>query len=292
MLTPVVQRWREHRSLYRPAGEPINTRAYEVAEMPGDGEARAFVEAHHYSRTYPAARFRFGLYRRGALVGVAVFSHPVNDKALAMFPGKPVESVELGRLVLLDDVPANGESWFVAQCFECLRRRGLFGVLSMSDPVPRDKADGERVFAGHIGTTYQALNALYLGRATARTLLILPDGMVFSDRAAQKIRKQERGWQYAVEQLIHAGAPCPDRDALASPAWPRLWLKMVLPLVTRKLRHPGNFRYVWALKHRNRKHLRLPSGLSLESLPPYPKPTGLPPAVRWRTTNRNITRER
>lgn len=273
MLTPVVQRWRAHRSLYRPAGEPINTRAYEVAEMPGDTEARTFVEAHHYAGTYPAARFRFGLYRSNALVGVAVFSHPVNDKALSMFPGAPVESVELGRLVLLDDVPANGESWFVAQCFEGLRRHGLMGVLSMSDPVPRAKSSGETVFAGHIGTTYQALNALYLGRATARTLLILPDGRVFSDRAAQKIRAQERGWRYAAEQLVSAGAPAPDGD-------PRAWLTRALPLVTRKLRHPGNFRYVWTLKHRDRKHLRLPKGLTLESLPPYPKVLGLPPLVR------------
>lgn len=273
MLTPVVQRWRAHRSLYRPAGEPINTRAYEVAEMPGDGEARAFVEATHYSRTYPAARFRFGLYRGGALVGVAVFSHPVNDKALAMFPGEPVESVELGRLVLLDDVPANGESWFVAQCFEGLRRHGLMGILSMSDPVPRTTADGETIFLGHRGTTYQALNALYLGRATARTLLVLPDGRVFSDRAAQKIRAQERGWKYAAEQLMNAGAPAPDGD-------PRAWLTQALPLVTRKLRHPGNYRYVWTLKHRDRKHLRLPKGLTMETLPPYPKVLGLPPLVR------------
>lgn len=31
MITPVVQRWRARRDSYRPAGEPIRTADYEVA---------------------------------------------------------------------------------------------------------------------------------------------------------------------------------------------------------------------------------------------------------------------
>ena len=40
------------------------------------------MERHHYSRSYVAARRRFGLYRGGQLQGVAVFSQPVQEKAL------------------------------------------------------------------------------------------------------------------------------------------------------------------------------------------------------------------
>jgi hypothetical protein len=43
------QRWRERRESYRPAGEPINPRLYEVADLAGDREAKAFILAHHYS---------------------------------------------------------------------------------------------------------------------------------------------------------------------------------------------------------------------------------------------------
>lgn len=234
-------------------------------------------EAHHYSGSYPAARFRFGLYRGAKLVGAAVFSHPVNDKALAVFPGEPFESVELGRLVLLDEVPANGESWFVARCFEALRHYGLMGVLSMSDPVQRATAEGALVFPRHVEGVYQALNALYLG-ATKRTLHLLPDGTVFSARAAQKVRAQERGWKYAVAQLVAAGAPKPKDNV-------RAWLAEWLPRVTRPLRHPGNFRYAWTLRRRDRKHLRLPQGVSLEQLPPYPKLLALPPDATLGTTH-------
>src|SRR5262249_3474031 len=129
-----------------------------------DTTARGFVETHHYSASYPAARWRFGLYCHGRLVGAAVFSHPSNDRTLtAVFPGKPTDSVELGRLVLLDEVPGNGESWFVARCFEQLKADGILGVVSFSDPMPRARVDGPVVMPGHVGTVYQALSAAYLG---------------------------------------------------------------------------------------------------------------------------------
>jgi hypothetical protein len=97
--TPATcQRWRARRDSYRPAGEAFAPRLHEVAPIADDGTAKRFVEAHHYSGSYPAARYRFGLYREGALAGVAVFSQPCSDKVLtAVFPGDPLVSVELGR---------------------------------------------------------------------------------------------------------------------------------------------------------------------------------------------------
>jgi hypothetical protein len=201
------QRWRERRESYRPAGEPINPRLYEVAELAGDREAKAFILAHHYSASYPSARVRFGLFTRGCLVGVAVFSHPCNDRVLtSVFPLSPLDSVELGRFVLLDSVPANGESWFLTRTFECLRRKGLSGVVSFSDPVPRTKADGTIVHRGHIGTCYQATSATFLGRTEPRTIRLLPDGTLLNDRTIQKIRSGEQGWHYAAALLETFGA--------------------------------------------------------------------------------------
>lgn len=225
MLTSCVQRWSARRASYRPAGEPIQTREYEVAALSRDTEARAFVEAHHYSGSYPAARWRFGLHRRGVLVGVAVFSQPVNDRSLAVFPGDASAAVELGRFVLLDQVPANGETWFLARAFEELARAGVVGVQSFADPEPRATSSGEVVFPGHVGTIYQAHNAVYRGRATPRTLHLLPDGTVFSSRAAQKVRAREQGWRYAVAQIVEAGADVVALGALrpASADMPQLF---------------------------------------------------------------------
>lgn len=51
----------------------------------------------------PAPRHRIGHYRRGELVGVAVFSHPCSDAVLTnVFDAPATLSVELGRFVLLD----------------------------------------------------------------------------------------------------------------------------------------------------------------------------------------------
>ena len=288
MLTDVAQRWREHRGVYRPAGEVIVPSHYEVAEIPDDTTPRAFIHEHHYSHTFPSARFRFGLYRGGALVGVAVFSTPMQDKVLDVLPvgaevraagpwmcrsrfgsevtnnrifipGEKRDRTELGRLVLLDDVPGNGESWFVTRCFEALlREHGITGVLSFSDPTPRTDASGRVIFLGHVGNVYQAMSAIYAGRSTPRTLRLLPDGTVLSDRAMSKVRQQEQGHAAVEKILVRAGAkPLGRREE------PAVWLRKWLQRLTTTSRHPGNFRYLFGLTPAVKRHL--PPSM------PYPK---------------------
>lgn len=262
------QRWEEGRSTYRPDGELIRTSEYETAEISIEA-ARRFVETHHYSRSMPAARYSYGLLRHGNLVGAAVFSQPTNNRTVTKhFPEiHHKEGIELGRLVLLDEVPGNGESWFVARCFEQLRKaevvdrdgrelRGILAVASFSDPMPRRTSSGQVVMPGHVGCVYQALNACYVGRADARTLHLLPDGRVLNHRTEQKIRRQEVGWRYGVEELQSYGAGPLNEE-------PRAWLERWLPEITRPLRHLGNHKYLWALNRRMRRHL--PDSIS------YPK---------------------
>lgn len=245
-FTDMTQRWRDGDDSYRPAGEPIRTSLYDVAPILTDTPAKDFILKHHYSGSYPAARFRFGLYTKGNLAGVAVFSVPCNAKVLSIFPGDWRRSVELGRFVLLDFVPANGETWFLARCMELLKQKDIIGIVSFSDPMPRPRVDGRIIFPGHVGTIYQAANARYLGRSTPRTLRILPDATVFSDRAIQKVRTKEQGWVYSARILMDFGADEPWED---STAWVNHWLKKL----TRPLKHKGNHRYAWVLPKRERR---------------------------------------
>ena len=105
MFTACVQRWRNGRESYRPSGEIINPKNFDVAVAP-TLDAREFVGQHHYLRSFPAARYCFGLYGCQGLAGVAVFSHPCHDGVLTnVFRGSVIESVELDRFVLLDEVP-------------------------------------------------------------------------------------------------------------------------------------------------------------------------------------------
>ena len=92
--------------------------------------------------------------------------------------------------------------------------------------------------AGHRSLeTYAASSAVYLGQRRAGTLRLLPDGTVFSARAMSKIRLGERGWRYAVEQLVAAGAAEPQGDNLDA------WLTIEAPRVLRRTRHPGCLKY-------------------------------------------------
>jgi hypothetical protein len=249
------QRWLRGFDSYRPPDEPIRTADYDVAELPDDAVAKAFVLEHRYSGSFPAARWRFGLFHRGTLQGVAVFSHPCNDRVLTnVFPGRATDSVELGRFVLLDAVPGNGETWMLGQCFRRLRREGLAGVLAFSDPCQRVNRLGCTVFGGHVGTIYQAHNAVYLGRGTPRTLTLLPDGSILSDRAQQKVRAGERGIRYSVRRLVAFGAEPP---VSLAPAYVAGWLREWKRRLCRSVRHHGNHKYAWAL-HR---YVRLPRSL-------------------------------
>lgn len=255
------QRWDNRRAKWRDGA--IDPREFEVVEIDSDSAARAFVEQHHYSATYPAARFRFELRRRGALVGMAVYSHPCrNDVLTNALPwiDDPMEGVELGRFVLLDEVAGNGESWFLARTFEMLRGR-VRGVVSFSDPIPRTTDRGALVMPGHIGMIYQASNAHYGGRGTARTLALMPDGRVLSDRAIAKIRAAHRGWRAAVDALVERW-DLPQLAEGATRAERRAWLATVRDRLVRPLRHPGNYRYTFRLERAPR---------SYDVRRPYPK---------------------
>jgi hypothetical protein len=59
-----------------------------------------------------------------------------------------VESLELSRLVLADQVPGNGESWFIARALADAAEAGVRDVVAFADPVPR-ALDGCQWFGKH-----------------------------------------------------------------------------------------------------------------------------------------------
>ncbi len=243
MITNFTQRWKNQKCKYNPAGEVINPAEFDVSEI-AEKTAKDFVITHHYSQSYPAARRRFGLFQKGELVGVAVYSHPCNERTITnVFKNeRAADGLELGRFVLLDSVKANGESWFLARCHSVLKN-DYVGVVSFSDDVKRTTNDGQTIFAGHLGTIYQASNAAFLGRGTARTLSVLPDGKILSDRSIQKIRSGEKGWNYTSEIFKSYGM---DSDYPTEPEQRKTWLAQFLRTKTRKLRHAGNLKYAWS----------------------------------------------
>lgn len=257
MLADRSQRWRERREAYVPNATTINPAEYAVDVIDCGRVAKPFVTRHHYSGTFPASRLSAGLFRGRQLVGVCVFSVPMNNHAVPVHTGlgDPLQGADLGRFVLLDDVPGNGETWFLSRAFSLLRREkpGVLAVVSYADPEPRRGPGGDLLKPGHVGMIYQGMSASYRGRARARFEHITPDGQPFSERAASKIRNGECGHAYAVDELVRRGAPPPAGADLRS------WYDGLLErgFLSRR-RHPGNHVYAFPLTRAARhaeKHL-------------------------------------
>lgn len=274
MTEQPCQRWHERRPRYRPPGEVIDPSRYGVEVIP-ESDARPFVERHHYAGSYPAARLAVGLMRARRwitpeLVGVAVFSVPMQPRSIPCYAGVDAAAgVELGRLVLLDEVPGNGESWFVARAFKALRAAHpeVCAVLSYSDPVPRSTESGEIIMPGHVGVVYQALNATYHGRSSARTLCVDREGKVISARGLSKLRNGESGAAAVYDRLVRAGAPRM-RQGEDAKAWV---MRALAEGPFRRLNHPGNHAYTWRLDGAPRV-----AGIAYPRLTPSP-PGAAPP---------------
>lgn len=270
-----TQRWRAGSPRWRPANERgFDPARYEVAAL-DENSAATYVQTHHYAKTMPSTTYRYGLFDHQApggraLVGVATLGVPMHQKVLTnAFPRLTpyVESLEFNRLVLDDSVAANGESWFCARMFEHAATLGVRGLVTFADPVPRWRTTGaapELIKPGHCGVVYQALNFTYTGRATARSLTILPDATVITARALAKVANIERGHRGVITRLVALGAPQPEPSTDL-----KRWLRLALRMCgARQVRHPGNHRYLLRIgtrSQRTRVLIAMPQR-------PYPKP--------------------
>lgn len=260
MDTSRSQRWRDRRALWASDAEVIDPRRYAVGPI-NHAAARAFIARHHYLPNYPAAQLAVGLHgHAGALEGVAVFARPAVDAVITAHTGfvDPARGTVLARLILLDSVPQNGESFFVARAFRALRRERprIEAVVSYSDPA-----------AGHIGRVYAALSGAHRGLTKPRTVLKAA-GVTIAGRTLSKIRGHERGQGGAIDQLVRLGLSGP---AAAEP--PEAWLARLLrerQLI--RCRQPGLYTYCFELTRTARRQARGLPRLPYPKLLPAPHP--------------------
>ena len=253
------QRWVAPDRVFRPDGYAVDLLDYTPA--------KAFVVGEHYAGSMPPTYESVGLWRStggtgSELVGVAVFSVPTSIESPDKWFGVPfAQACDLGRFVLRETVAFNGETWFLTRALRLLRRaRPEFqGIISYADP--REWQHGAEVTKpAHFGCIYASANATYVGRSTPRTLHVTQDGRPLNARNLQKIRAEERGWEYAAQQLLDAGAVGRERhESLAA------WVDRALatPGFTTRVRHHGNHTYLFPLSEAVRRtatdrHVALP----------------------------------
>ena len=112
--------------------------------------AAALVIDHHYMHRRPPMSYAFGLTDGASVRGVVTFGTPPSRHLQkSACPSNPESVVELNRLWVSDELPANTESWFVSRALKALPPRI---VVSYADTA-----------AGHVGYVYRALNFRYAG---------------------------------------------------------------------------------------------------------------------------------
>lgn len=143
-------------------------------------DVRSFVSDHHYTGSCPPCRHAFGLHdENGRLVGVALYGVPAYAQtASSILDGAKGEQVlELRRLVLLDGVPRNAESWFLARTMKMLPPE-TEAVVAFSDA------------SLHYGACYQAANFIYTGRTSPTYHYVSPEGAYLHKRAPWEWARQ------------------------------------------------------------------------------------------------------
>jgi len=257
---PPAQRWRNGYDSYRRPGEEIPTRDYAVERITSTIAGRLIAE-HHYLRTMPYTIASWGLFYTpglapAQLVGTLVLGVPINRKAAEKLIGPDRATADISRLLLVDSVPYNGESWFTAQVFRQIATdpelRSLELITSYSDPTVRMTTTGHIVKRGHLGGVYQTLSAIYTGRTRrAKVYVATKTGDILNSRSLSKIANEREGIDAAIKRLVTMGAP-----ARLTHETGRAYLTRALtegPF--HKAVHPGNHRYFFPQTRHARRAL-------------------------------------
>ena len=120
--------------------------------------AYSFVRAYHYlGNTDFFAKYAFGLWCCGELMGVATYSNPQGNTALQGWFGLDNDDqsvLELSRLAMLPILNGtNATSFFLSGSMRELKRIGVKAVITLADA------------SRHVGSIYQVCNFKYYGLA-------------------------------------------------------------------------------------------------------------------------------
>lgn len=200
-----------------------------VAPVSGS-DVHEFARRYHYTETGGAATWRWGLWHGPVLHGVVAYNLPTRTACESVFGAEHHEHVwHMGRLILSDKSPRNSESRLIGGSLRAIERdyQNVWGVLTYA------AAD-----VGHIGTVYQATNAIYSGTTGTEHYYIDTWGQRRSNYVnGARLSKElavRRGW------TVHDGLP--------------------------------KHRYVYILGNKTQRRHRL--GLLKYPILPYPKKTG------------------
>jgi len=152
-----------------------------------------FLLENHYLRRKAPSEYTFGLFLpNGVLCGVCTFHTPFSP-GLRSICGNEFSNqvIELNRLAVLDFLPTNTESWFIARCLNSkLIEKNIIVTFA-------------EIEAGHSGIIYQACNFKYLGITEKRKDMSLGDSRHAMTLASSDIDKSSENFKYIDRKQKH-----------------------------------------------------------------------------------------
>lgn len=137
-----------------------------------------FIKQYHYLADAKFfAKFAFGLFIDGELVGCATYSNPqgiVAMKSWFNLPNDNQDVVELSRLCMLPSLNGtNATSYLLGNSMTMLKPKGVKAIITLADD------------SRHVGSIYQICNFKYYGLTDKKTDFYAADGRV-NPRGATK----------------------------------------------------------------------------------------------------------
>ena len=198
------------------------------------------------------------------MVGTAIFAIPTTNAVITTHTGLEAhQGTTLARFILLDDVPANGETAFLSRAFKSLRQAKpeIEAIVSYADPL-----------AGHLGHAYCAASAHHRGRTKPRMVHRI-GAHHLPERTLSKIRTAPDRFRTATQQLETLSGSRRDPTETGAD-----WIaRLIADETIGTQRHPGHYVYVFPLTRRARRRSgQLPlapyPNLSTDPLPQGPFP--------------------
>jgi hypothetical protein len=177
-------------------------------------QASALVVEHHYLHRRPPISRAYGLEVDGVTLGVVTFGTPASRHLqMSACPSDPSKVIELNRLWVSDEMPANTESWFVSRALALLPP---LIVVSYADTTQ-----------GHLGYIYRALNFRYAGwtdmeRKTPRFDYIPLDPTAHTREAFRSGYSEKRRRKPKVKYWTVTGDKRQRRDLTRLCGWPSM----------------------------------------------------------------------
>lgn len=165
-------------------------------------DVNEFAKRYHYTGSGGASLWRWGLWHGPTLHGVVAYNLPTRPVCESVFGAEHFDKVwHMGRLILSEESPRNSESRLIGGSLQQIQKKyqQVWAVLTYA-----------ATDAGHIGTVYQATNAIYTGHSSVEDYFVDDRGVIKNRRNLYKIttrsideRAAERGWKRVAGGVKH-----------------------------------------------------------------------------------------